>query len=227
MPTPAPASSTRSPSSRVGGECAVGSFDRHSRPGPQPRERGAVVAEVLDGDPQAIVPRRRGERVRVGLPPQPATQEAPLQELTARDRELVQPPPLEHDGERVRTLGPDRLDRHAMAQRAPDRQPDARTRGRAPASRPTARSTTPSPTDARRTTRPCRPGARTTETAPGRCRGARTTTSRTPAAAGRSGRTSRPPRSAATKPTVAARIPGYVHRSWPNWCNTPSCAACA
>src|SRR4051812_19715377 len=66
---------------RVGGEHAVRALDREPRAGPQPRERGAVVAEGLDGDAQVARGRCRRQRVRVRLPPQAARQEAPLQEL--------------------------------------------------------------------------------------------------------------------------------------------------
>src|SRR4051794_14982390 len=101
---------------RVGGEDAVGPLDRHRRAGPEPGERRAVVAEVLDGDAQVAARRRGRQGIGVRLPPQPAAQEAPLQELAAGDRQAVEPAPAQDDAVGVRALAGDGDDVQAMAQ---------------------------------------------------------------------------------------------------------------
>jgi hypothetical protein len=53
-------------------------------------------------------------------------QEPPLQELAAGDRQPVQAPAAQQHAVRVRALRGDRDHAQAMAQRAPERQPDAR-----------------------------------------------------------------------------------------------------
>ena len=61
----------------------------------------------------------------MGLPPEPAAQEAPLQELTARDRQPVQATPFEHDRDGVRAGRLDRVDPQAVIEGPPQRETDA------------------------------------------------------------------------------------------------------
>ena len=122
MPTPAPTSSTRRRSARVGGEGAVGALDRHARAGPQPASAALWSPRSLTVMRSASRRGRRRQRVRVRLPPQPAAQEAPLQELAAGDGQ-----PVAAAGPRSTTenvpgpFGLDRDDAQAVAQRAPER----------------------------------------------------------------------------------------------------------
>jgi len=62
----------------------------------------------------------------VRLPPHPAAQEAPLEELAAGDRQAVEPAAAQHDRDDARPLLPRPHDADAVAQRAPDREADAR-----------------------------------------------------------------------------------------------------
>ncbi len=61
----------------------------------------------------------------MGLPPEPAAQEAPLEELAAGHGQTIQAPAAEGDGDGVRSDPLDAGDTHLVAQRAPDRQADA------------------------------------------------------------------------------------------------------
>src|SRR3569833_1329454 len=72
-------------------ECPVRSLAPHPGTPAQPAEPPAAVSEVLDGDAHRAVGRRRREGVRVGLPPQPARQEPPPQELPRLGAEPVPP----------------------------------------------------------------------------------------------------------------------------------------
>ena len=110
----------------------------------------------------------------------PAPQEPPLQELAAGDRQPVQPPPTQRDRIGARALGLHRLDRDAVAHRAPGRERDTERDDERERRDPQRRPPGPCPRDARRTRRPCRPGARRRGTARGTCRGAPPTTSRAP-----------------------------------------------
>ena len=89
---------------------------------------------------------RRRQRVRVRLPPQPAAQEAPLQELAARDRQAIEAPAAQDDRDDVRALGRDGDDPHRWRSERQSGRPirggdDERERRRS-----TAPSTTPGAT---------------------------------------------------------------------------------
>lgn len=105
----------------LGREGAVGALDRDPGSSRQAGEREAVVAEVLDRDAQPVAVGQAGHRVRVSLPPQPADQKAPLQELPARQREAIKPPAAQHDRDDTRPLVDDLVHAQPVAQRAPQR----------------------------------------------------------------------------------------------------------
>ena len=89
------------------------------------RQRVAVVAEVLDGDPHPVRGRHRRQRVRVRLPPHAALQEAPVQELPARRLELVQVPARHGHRDHAGRFFLDGVDRHLVLEAARDRQAPA------------------------------------------------------------------------------------------------------
>ena len=111
---------------RVGGEDAVRPLDRDARSGRDPRQVAAVVAEILDGDAQQIALRRRRQRIRMRLPPQPAAQEPPLEELAAGHGQPVEPAPAHQHGDHARPLRRHALHADSVAQRPPQREPDPR-----------------------------------------------------------------------------------------------------
>ena len=93
-----PAGQQHHPAAGIGrGERAVRSLGEDAGAGPQLRERLAVVAQVLHGDPQHVGSRRGGQRERVRGPPQRPGQEPPAEELPGLGVQLLEPPAADVD----------------------------------------------------------------------------------------------------------------------------------
>jgi len=106
------------------GQLPVRPLDQHPGARPQPRDPGAAITEILDGDPQQIPAGRRGQRVGVRTGPAGPIQEPPLKELPGSHRQPVQPAAAQIHRGQARTLGHHVADRQPVPPAAPQWHPD-------------------------------------------------------------------------------------------------------
>ena len=135
MPTPPASSSAGLAAARARREeRAEGPLREDPGARPERAQHVARVADVADRDPHQVVARQRRQRVRVRLPPQPAGEEPPAEELARGGVELAQVPSADIDRN-----GAVRLFAHArhdpavageVADRDDDPVPDDQRRGR-------------------------------------------------------------------------------------------------
>ena len=107
------------------GQRPVRALDQRARAQLQPPGATAAVAHRPDRHPQAIVPRRVGDRVRVAVHPSGSVEEPPDEELPRVDPQPVQAVTLERHRHDARQLGLDLGDLQAVVMRAPQRERDA------------------------------------------------------------------------------------------------------
>src|ERR1700733_12356719 len=95
-----------------GGERAERALGHHPGTRSQAGQRLAVIAEVLDRDPQHALARRGGQRIRVRRPPQGPGEEPPAEELAGLGRKLLQMGAADVDRGHARPFGldPDHLE---------------------------------------------------------------------------------------------------------------------
>ena len=113
-----------SPSRGGRGEVPERTLGEHRHPGAQAGHRAAVVAGVLDGQPQPVVGRRRRERVRVRRPDVARRDEAPEEELPGPATEPVQVPAADPHGHDAVGLRHHLLHQHGVVHPAPHRARD-------------------------------------------------------------------------------------------------------
>jgi hypothetical protein len=88
-------------------------------------DRVALVTRCLHRKPEVRRPWQCGERVGMGLPPQVASEKAPLEELATRDRQAIKPSSGADDRVDPGGFGADAHDAESVAKGAPERKKDA------------------------------------------------------------------------------------------------------
>ena len=107
------------------GEDAERPLGEHARADRKRRERAAVIAERLHGDPQRPPVGRRGERERMRAPPAARREEAPDEELAGARAQPVETAAGDPDGDDARPLVDDGGDAQPVAEHVDERDDDA------------------------------------------------------------------------------------------------------